>query len=476
MQIPNLVLHYAFIYNTLFIYSDIFERLYIQNNCENIVKWSNSYLVFLDTFTIENPYDELDEIEAGVFASRNNKINGSVMLKNNRNRYSKAQDQYLFKMKLDIESFFPNLYTHNFEKIYYKEPFKMLKFPKEYFVFLDKFHQTLNNKQTKGIPAGLFSSHVAAELCMLCVDYQISKRISNKDIGYIRYVDDLTFFSNSKEKLDELKADIQKILNEFRLRINGNKTEISECINDYPQASSLEADIVLNWKDNEQYSFTIDNLDILKRYISYNLTQKNFSQIKTCLTLLSKHLSELETEYYCEQELFTYLVQLLQTEPILSCNSYKLINLIISNTKNKEYYLKQLMKISDRIDSNFSDSILQIWHYYTLYSNYSNKQKYKAIDQLNPNNNNPIILSMLVCEGKNNNKKLIDYIRNIYTNEIRLENTASINDNEWKKTIMFSKWWLPLFIIRAHDDHNYYSFFKSGNFPSILDNFLNLWK
>lgn len=65
---------------------------------------------------------------------------------------------------------------------------------KRYFTFLDQFHQRVNNNQTKGIPAGVFSSHIAAELCMLCVDEEIRRYIADRPIGYIRYVDDLTFF------------------------------------------------------------------------------------------------------------------------------------------------------------------------------------------------------------------------------------------------------------------------------------------
>ena len=96
-----------------------------------------------------------------------------------------------------------------------------------YFEFLDKFHQRINNNQTKGIPAGVFSSHVAAELCMLCADEEIRNYIETKNyrISCVRYVDDLTFFSDSKVELATLYPAVQSILNHYRLRINGNKTE-----------------------------------------------------------------------------------------------------------------------------------------------------------------------------------------------------------------------------------------------------------
>lgn len=78
----------------------------------------------------------------------------------------------------------------------------------------------INSNQTKGIMSGCFSSRIASELLMLCVDYEISTYIRDKDVEYIRYVDDFTFFSDSKEQLQSIIAYVQKILNKYKLRIN----------------------------------------------------------------------------------------------------------------------------------------------------------------------------------------------------------------------------------------------------------------
>ena len=471
MQMPNLLLYFSFIYNTLFVYEDVFCKLYLEEDNKDLIKFSNSYVLFEKTFNIDSPYGDEDiEVIEGVFADKNNKISSSIMFNNNKERYLKACENYLYKMKLDIESFFPNLYTHYFEKIINKNPYSNLNMPSKYFTFLDTFHQRINNNQTKGIPAGVFSSHIAAELCMLSVDYEINKKISedNLDISYIRYVDDLTFFSNSKENLNELKYQVQKILNDFRLRINGNKTEIQECINDYSRSNRLRLFNLLPWLNSpteEVVEFGLEHLEQLKMFVHVCRNEHNNSQIKSCLTILRKRIEDSKIQINREYDLFMYLIQLSQTENILACHAYKLINTLIENTDNKDVFISKLEDISNRINSVFSDTVPQIWHYYVLYTHYDDSQINNAIAHLSHNNDNPIILSLLVKDGKKENQELLSYIITKYEDSIVEENR---NKNDWKKDILFSKWWLPIFLIAEKDSHNYYNWIKSNSFPKLL--------
>lgn len=470
MQMPNLLLYFSFIYNTLLVYEDVFYKLYLEEENKDLVKFSNSYLLFEKTFNIDSPYDdEVTEVVEGIFADKNNKINSNVIFKNNKERYLMTCGNYLYKMKLDIESFFPNLYTHYFEKIVNKNPYINLNMPFKYFKFLDTFHQRINNNQTKGIPAGVFSSHIAAELCMLCIDYEINKKISesNLDVSYIRYVDDLTFFSNSKESLNELKYQVQKILNDFRLRINGNKTEIQECVNDYSKSNRLKLFNSLPWLNLTEgvNEFNLEHLEQLKMFVHACRSEHNNSQIKSCLTILRKRIEDGKIHIERDYDLFIYLIQLSQTENILACHAYKLINTLIENTDNKDVFLNKLEDISNRIDTVFSDTVLQIWHYYVLYTHYNNSQINNAIKNLSHNNDNPIILSLLVKEGNKKNQKLLSYIISKYEDSI-VEETR--NNNDWKNDILFSKWWLPIFLIAEKDSHNYYDWMQSNCFPEVL--------
>ena len=212
MQIPNIIHYISFIYNTILEFADIFESLYIDSDNHHFVEHSNSYLVFEDEFVISS-YEGNEEIEvAGTFATMNTKVNGSTVLEENKRRLLAAEAGYLFSLKMDIESFFPNIYTHYFEKISNRLPFNEITSDNKYFHFLDSYHQRINNNQTKGIPAGVFSSHVAAELCMLCVDQEIMAYINDQatPIAYVRYVDDLTFYSDSESELKGMLGIVNK--------------------------------------------------------------------------------------------------------------------------------------------------------------------------------------------------------------------------------------------------------------------------
>lgn len=466
MQIPNLKHYIAFIYNTLLVYNDIFTELYLNDDNKHIVENSNSYLMFEKTFEIRTDYDDsIEEIEAGIFAEKNNKITGSAMIKRNRKRYHNKQNVYLYKMKMDLESFFPNLYTHYFHRIFYKEPLLSLDFPEEYFEFLDIFHQRINDNQTKGIPAGVFSSHVAAELCMLCIDYQINNLISGKNVAYIRYVDDFTFFANSKELLEDLKTKVQQILNDYRLRINGNKTEITDCIFDYPKVDTEELKIMFPWLyDYKVTIFTDEKLVQIKKYISKLIKERNNAQIKTLLTLFANKISH--SQFYfgtTEEEYFSFFVQLSQSNTMVASKAYSVINIIIEKSDVKEKYIEKLLDICDDIDLKFSNTVLQIWHYYVISKNCKQDKIDYLISKLKDTNNNPIILSLLVRTGKGANKQLFTYIKDDYT---RISKA-----NNWKKEIMYSKYWLPLFTIRLRDTQDYEHWFNSNNYPDILKKF-----
>lgn len=106
MQIPNLLHYIAFIYNTLLNFESLFQTLYLNSDNAQYVANSNSYLVFEDEFVLHS-YDGDDNIiAAGVFTTKNNKISTSAALTENKKRLLVAEADYLYSLKMDIESFF----------------------------------------------------------------------------------------------------------------------------------------------------------------------------------------------------------------------------------------------------------------------------------------------------------------------------------------------------------------------------------
>ena len=111
MQIPNLIHYISFIYNSLWIFDDLFEELYCNSDNKAYIDNSNSYVVFNDLFFIQKQYDEEEEVELGVFTNKNNKIHGNAIMSSNRARYEHIAEAYLYGVKMDIEFSNPLIYT-----------------------------------------------------------------------------------------------------------------------------------------------------------------------------------------------------------------------------------------------------------------------------------------------------------------------------------------------------------------------------
>lgn len=466
MQIPNLVHYCAFIYNSLFMFNEIFERLYLEEDNEKYIEHSNSYVVIGENFCITTGYGNEEEFEEGVFITKNNKTQERMSFEENRKRYNCCQDTFLYSAKIDIESFFPNLYTHYLDKVANFEPYISLGVDKRYFTFLDLFHQRINNNQTKGIPAGLFSSHIAAELLMLCVDYDISEKLEDKDMSYIRYVDDMVFFSDSKQDLESVISDVQRILGKYRLRINGAKTayrinslycgEKSNIIKIYSRLPYLNPTEKISLKEGEFHDF--------KEYITELLSKGNIVQIKAIMTRLLNCLKNELIDFDSEIDgWFCYLYTLAFEDVNLVCHAYRLLDFIMGKVdENKRgNYIERLEKKTSLIEIKYCETLFQIWQYYLLTKYMGKKQRQNLLVEYSQKGNiNPIILCLFVEDGVKENSKLLRIITGQIANESK--------GNDWRKRIMFSRWWLPLMKVRMVDSHNYYGFMQSDMFPKVI--------
>ncbi len=404
MQIPNLIHYCAFIYNSLFMFNDIFERLYLEEDNEKYIEHSNSYVVIGESFIITSGYGNEEEFEEGLFITKNNKTQERMSFEENRRRYNCCQDTFLYSAKIDIESFFPNLYTHYLDKVAHYEPYVSLGLDKRYFTFLDLFHQRINNNQTKGIPAGLFSSHIAAELLMLCVDYDISEKLEGKDMSYIRYVDDMVFFSDSIQDLESVVSDVQRILGQYRLRINGTKTAYrinslfcgrkSNIIKIYSRLPYLNSTEKISLKEGEFHDF--------KEYITELLLKENIVQIKAIMTILLNCLKNGFIDFGFEIDgWFCYLFSLAFEDVNLVCHVYRLLDFIMGTVdENKRgKYIERLKKKTSYIEIKYCETLFQIWQYYLLTKYMGKKQRQNLLVEYSQTGNiHPIILCLLKKE------------------------------------------------------------------------------
>lgn len=474
IQIPNLKYYCSFVYNTMVVYQELFQKLYQEQEFEKYICNSNSYIIFNEQFHVRRGYDGVEEeVESGVFAVKNNKTTGQLAYEENSTQYLKKQASHLYSIKVDLESFYPNVYTHYLGEIKNMMPFKELIDCDAYFDFLDYYNMKINNNQTKGILTGVFSSTLSAELLMLCVDYEINKAIGEQ-VDYIRYVDDLTFFSNSLEEIHSKLPLVQKILNKYRLRINNHKTE--EMKNIYNMSfvdiykMKKEFD-VLDFESSDTYKLDKDLFFNIKGYIGKKYDNQEKSEIKAFLTLLKTVIKNdklnLVNNGVIKESVYLafYMIQLACLEPLFASRCYKVIAIILEKINGEDEYqtiIDELLKKNKYIREVYHDSILQIWHYYVLsqYDKEFNVGKY--IDEFNQYEINPIVLSLFVKKGNGKNSEIMRYIKKVYSDK-----GADGKGGKWKNTIMFSKWWLPLLVIYSKDDKDYDKFFSNNQFQNI---------
>lgn len=475
MQIPNLKYYCTFVYNTITVYDELFSKLYSEPEFDKYVCNSNSYILFNELFHIYKLYDGSEEIiESGIFAVKNNKTTGQLAHEENNVRYLKKQGAKLHLVKVDIESFYPNVYTHYLSKIKDAEPDKDNICCDTYFDFLDYYNMKINNNQTKGIVTGVYSSTISAELLMLCVDYEINNVIGD-EVSYIRYVDDLTFFSDSLEKIYSKLPLVQRVLNKYRLRINNNKTETQKSIYNMSYVDMYELKKRFDF-------FDFDSADIIKydKEVFYNIKgyvarayDNNLkSEIKAFLSMFRRVISlkklcfDIDEKIDLKKYTVAYMLQLACLEPIFASRCYRVIISILDliDEENKKDEIVKLLKLKNAfINATYHDSLLQIWHYYVL-SKYDAKANIiELLDSFGNDEINPIILAGFVKEKDAANKELFDYIKKTYSSIVYKEGENSY----WMRSIMFSKWWLPLLVIYLKDGKNYSQFYESQHFHEI---------
>lgn len=475
MQIPNLKYYCTFIYNTIAAYDELFSKLYSEPEFDKYVCNSNSYILFNELFHIYKLYDGSEEIiESGIFAVKNNKTTGQLAHEENNVRYLKKQGSKLYSVKVDIESFYPNIYTHYLSKIKDTEPYKDNICCDTYFDFLDYYNMKINNNQTKGIVTGVFSSTISAELLMLCVDYEINNVIGD-EVSYIRYVDDLTFFSDSLEEIYSKLPLVQRVLNKYRLRINNNKTETQKSIYNMSYVDMYELKKRFDFFDFDSIDEIKYDKEIfynIKGYVARAYDNKQKSEIKAFLSLFRRAISlkklcfDVDEKIDLRKHTVAYMLQLACLEPLFASRCYRVIIAILAlmDEESKKDEIVNLLKLkNDFINATYHDSLLQIWHYYVL-SKYDVKTNVKELlDSFGSDEINPIILAGFVKEENAANKELFDYIKKTYSAIVNKEGEQSF----WMRSIMFSKWWLPLLVIYLKDGKNYSQFYESEHFNVI---------
>lgn len=167
--------------------------------------------------------------------SRFKKITGLV----NSPTFRRTQYKFNYFRKLDIQNFFPSIYTHSLSWALfgskaigkkYSSPKYIDTFPNQ----TDKVMQRINFNETNGIVVGPEFSRIVSELLLIDVDSKLLAYLENqelyhkKDYVIYRFLDDYYIFTNEPVNVELIENKLRILLREFNLSLNTNKSQLQK--------------------------------------------------------------------------------------------------------------------------------------------------------------------------------------------------------------------------------------------------------
>ena len=159
-----------------------------------------------------------------------------------------------YEIRLDINSFFDNIYTHSIPwAIHGIEMAKKRKTDDTLLGNqLDKCLRALNYNQTNGVLVGNAVSRIVSEIILCTIDEQVQKHFS--EIECCRFVDDYYIYTRESSRIQEIIAFIRNCLAQYELSFNENKIQINESpflygkpwVEEIKQYMHLPADVFLS--------------------------------------------------------------------------------------------------------------------------------------------------------------------------------------------------------------------------------------
>lgn len=459
MSIPNFTFFISFVYNSILMFDEVYTVLYDNINheisntpillkknenvyFENII-YENGELIseVLDDYITEHFFVGKDE---GEKTFNMNVINEII-----------CEGTNLYYLETDIENFYSSIYTHDFENLFnlFSNDSNVSE-RKQYFKYLDYYNMKINKNHTKGILTGPISSRISSELLLINID-QIVQDELDEEISYMRYLDDMWFYSNQMSSLEKVQNKLQGILKNYNLDIQHEKTNIVKNIKkrNNGQISQVYNDFPFLKDDPDTiYNVTVSDLLHLNSLMSKNIN--DLSYWKTHLTVMSKKINKKEISFD-QSILEAYLVMVIKFGFLynpLQVRVYKLINSILKldSTNNSEIIKKVLTSSFDTINNSYSDTIGQIWHYKLLLSFMNSREKKEIFDnlknkydELNKDINPLVLFYFIEKDNKNLNGKLFKYIRERCCISLGIDPSRNSFKN-LPNGISYSKWFMLL--------------------------------
>ncbi|WP_317929769.1 RNA-directed DNA polymerase [Tetragenococcus halophilus] len=152
-------------------------------------------------------------------------------------QFRRTQYKFDYFRKLDIQNFFPSIYTHSLSWALFgsKVLGKSYSGVKEAFPNkTDRIMQEINFMETNGIVVGPEFSRMVAELLLVDIDSKLLIYMENNGIYHhsdykiYRFVDDYYIFANNSYHISLIENELQRLLEGYNLTLNTHKAELQQ--------------------------------------------------------------------------------------------------------------------------------------------------------------------------------------------------------------------------------------------------------
>ncbi|MGX2971547.1 RNA-directed DNA polymerase [Helicobacter sp. T3_23-1059] len=283
-------------------------------------------------------------------------------------KYSLEFD-YLFDT--DITNFYPSIYTHSIAwALHTKNTAKTNRDNNNLLGNkIDKYIMAMSYGQTNGIPQGSVLMDFIAEMLLVYIDSELSKKLNGlkRDFRIMRYRDDYKIFVNNPQIADFILKNLSIILAEMGLKLNPSKTIASQNV----IQDSIKKDKV-EWLFVE--SSLREQTTLQKQLIIFHrfaLNHQNSGTLNKILqTLLNDlHESKSQNKKNTTNKLFktrlgkdngvliAILVNIASLNPKIYPVAMSILGFLLDKVKSKTFIKNTIQKLK-KINNN---AYMQIW-------------------------------------------------------------------------------------------------------------------
>lgn len=151
-------------------------------------------------------------------------------------KFNRQKYRFDYYIKLDIQDFFPSIYSHGIAWAIFGDKALAKKNRKEalFANATDKIMQIINFNETNGLIVGPEFARVIAEVLLTRVDLELQRKLKdinkivNKDYVINRFIDDYYIFTKDENTAMDIESTLSSILQFYKLKLNREKRSIQK--------------------------------------------------------------------------------------------------------------------------------------------------------------------------------------------------------------------------------------------------------